>query len=375
MPRVQFPVGFPTCGGAPLSGNRVLRAGAAPAGRLCAARCTPAPADLGSERDTLDHQRRFMSRLTLRHAFRSILAALVLVVGRDVPGEGQTPGPARAPKVLVIGIDGIRPDILAEVETPNLDRLAAEGLFSATAQTGRPTVSGPGWSSLLTGVWPDKHGVTDNTFRGKRYDLYPDFVTRIETARPERDTFVAFDWLPIGADSAGGPIIGDAPDVKYTFDGYVLTWPLADSAVVDAAVRHLRERPADAGFVYLGHPDEASHEARSTGREYREAIALADRHVGLLVDAIRARPTLADEDWLILVSTDHGRRSDGGHGGDSIEESTIFYLASGAAAERGTPAAAPSIVDVAVTALAHAGIVLDPAWRLDGRVVGLRRGN
>ncbi len=285
------------------------------------------------------------------------------------------PAPPPVPKVLVIGIDGVRPDVLAEVPTPNLDQLAASGTYSADAQTGRPTVSGPGWSSLLTGVWPARHGVTNNEFTGKRYDLYPDLLTRIESAFPERDTFLAIDWLPLATDASGGPVIGSAPDARYIFDGYEMGWAAADSAVVEAAARHLREHAADAGFVYLGHPDEASHEAGSIGAEYRAAIALADRHVGLLLEAIRARPARAAEDWLILVSTDHGRRADGGHGGDSVEEATIFYLAAGNAAARGRPDRPPAIVDVAVTALTHAGVSIDAAWQLDGRAVGLRTTN
>jgi predicted AlkP superfamily pyrophosphatase or phosphodiesterase len=302
------------------------------------------------------------------------LAALTLIAAGCADGSDSSPAPAEAVrKVLVIGIDGVRPDVLAEVETPNLDALIAAGAFSDRAQTGRPTVSGPGWSSFLTGVWPAKHGVTNNDFTGKRYDLYPDFLTRIEQLRPSLVTFAALDWLPIGADSAGGPIIGDAPDAKYVVNGYVLTWPAADSAVVAASAQQLRDADPDALFVYLGNPDEASHEAGSIGTEYREAIALADRHVGLLLNALRSRPAYAREDWLILVSTDHGRRADGGHGGESVEESTIFFIASGPSAARGPIAEPPGIVDVAVTALAHLGIAIDPAWGLDGKVVGLAR--
>ncbi len=95
--------------------------------------------------------------------------------------------------------------------------------------------------------------------------------------------------------------------------------------------------------------------------------------MGQLLAAVRARPTYAQEDWLILVSTDHGRREDGGHGGDTPEERTIFYLAFGPSVEPGVLPDTVHIVDVAVTALAHLGIEADPAWGLDGAVVGLRR--
>lgn len=298
--------------------------------------------------------------------------ALAACTPSDSPPASDSTAPA-VKKVLIIGIDGVRPDVLAEVPTPNIDALAANGTFSDAAQTGRPTVSGPGWSSLLIGVWPAKHGVTNNDFTGKHYDRYPDFLTRIEQVRPELETFAALDWVQLGADTLGGPVISDVIDEKEVVDGYVLGWAAADSVVVDRSVRALRDGDVDAAFVYLGNPDETSHESGAIGPEYRDAIALSDRHVGMLVDALRARPTFAREDWLILVSTDHGRRADGGHGGDSPEESTIFYIASGPSAVVGSPATPPAIVDVAVTALAHLGIPIDPAWDLDGHVVGLRQ--
>lgn len=276
-------------------------------------------------------------------------------------------------KVLLIGLDGVRPDVLAEVATPNIDALIREGAFSSNARTGYPSVSGPGWSSMLIGVWPDKHGVTNNEFENKRYDEYPDFLTRIESVRPDLNTFAVADWLPLVTDDHNGPIISDAPDVKHVLDGYAMGWAEADDRSVELAVEHLAIGDPDAMFVYLGNPDETSHEFRSIGEEYRSAIALADEHVGRLLAAITARPTYAQEDWLILMSTDHGRTPDGEHGGDTPEERTIFYLVSGPSAEVGTLEGSPSIVDVPVTALAHLGIAIDPAWGLDGEVVGLAR--
>jgi len=262
---------------------------------------------------------------------------------------------------------------LKGAQAGGLDALAAEGSFTDHARTGVPSVSGPGWSSLLIGVWPDKHGVTDNEFTGKRYDRYRDFLTRVEEVRPELGTFAVADWTPLVRADDGVATISDRIDVKQVLDGYELGWAEADARSVDLAVEHLRTADPDALFVYLGNPDETSHEQGSIGPEYREAIVLADRHVGRLVTAVRARPSWEREDWLILVSTDHGRRADGGHGGDTPEERTIFYLASGSSAKVGTPPDTVHIVDVAATALVHLGIPLDPTWELDGKPVGLRR--
>ena len=281
-------------------------------------------------------------------------------------------GAVQNKKVLIIGIDGVRPDVLAGVPTPNLDDLIARGAYSDRALTGLPTVSGPGWSSMLIGVTPDKHGVTSNDFTSNRYGDYPDVLSRVESIRPELNTFVVADWMPLVRAVDGGPLIGEAPDVKVAFDGYELGWPEADELSVDTAVTYLRSADPDLAFVYIGSPDETSHETGSIGEPYREAIAAADVLVGRLVAAVEARPTYQTEDWLILVSTDHGRREDGGHGGETIEERTIFFLASGPSVQIGMLSGTPAIADVAVTALAHLGIEIDEAWGLDGRVVGLR---
>jgi predicted AlkP superfamily pyrophosphatase or phosphodiesterase len=304
----------------------------------------------------------------LPRRFANLLSTLpILLLGLVPAGAG-----AQQPKVLVIGIDGVRVDVLREVPTPNLDALAAAGFFNDRAENVRPTVSGPCWSSMLTGVAPEKHGVLNNNFASNHYREFPDFLTRIEMVRPLLATFAAVDWLPLGSTEGGGPLFSDAVDRKVVVDGYEFGWSEADSVSVMATAEEIRSGDSDALFVYLGAPDEISHESGGIGAEYRAAIAAADRHVGRLVDAVRGRPTFADEDWLILVSTDHGRTDEGDHGGESPEETTVFFLAHGPSADPTPAALPPNIMDVAVTALAHLGIEADPKWGLDGRVVGLR---
>ncbi|UCC48276.1 MAG: alkaline phosphatase family protein [Gemmatimonadota bacterium] len=279
--------------------------------------------------------------------------------------------PALEKKVLVIGLDGVRPDVLAEVSTPNIDALIAGGAFNGRVETKAQTVSGPGWSSILTGVWPEKHRVTSNDFSGNDYANYPDFLTRLEQTDAAFTTFAVVDWLPLGSETSGGPLISDEIDAKLTFDGDELGYAAADSQSVAAAIRFLSNQGPDAAFVYIGYPDIASHEHGGRSPEYNASIALADAQVGQLLQAVRTRLTFAQEDWLILVVTDHGHKDEGGHGGLTPEEKTVFYLASGPSTVRATPADA-NLVDVTVTALAHLGVEIDASWGLDGKVSGLR---
>lgn len=294
--------------------------------------------------------------------------ALVIQPWTAVPLAGQEP----VRKVLVVGLDGVRVDALAKAHTPVIDSLTAAGFFSDEAKTRVRTLSGPGWSSMVIGARTDRHRVDGNDFSGNDYDTYPDFLTRIERERPGLNTLAVVDWPPLGTSDSGGPLFSDAIDVKINFDGEADGYQRADSLSVEAAVQHLRDTDVDAAFVYLGETDVAAHATSSRSPEYRDAIERADAMVGRLLDALRSRATYEAEDWLVLLSTDHGRNDAGGHGGTSPSETTIFFLASGPSVRQpGRTDCPPEIVDVAVTALTHIGLVPDSAWGLAGKARGL----
>ena len=304
---------------------------------------------------------------------RRVAAALVaFLVSSPAHGLAQeAPASSRTPKVLLIGLDGVRVDILAEASTPHIDALIAAGVFTDEARTGERTWSGPSWSSMLTGVWADKHLVLGNNFMGNDYTTYPDFLTRIEQVRPALYTLAIVDWAPLGSQASNGPLIGSGPDAKIVLDGDATDYVWTDSLSTEIAADYLQNSRVDAAFVYLGNIDMIGHATTSLAPEYRASIEAADVQVGALVQAVRSRPTYADEDWLILMSTDHGRKDDGGHGGDTPRQRRIFFLASGPSVSPGRAISDVEIVDVAVTALAHLGIEVEPAWNLDGKVVGL----
>lgn len=282
-------------------------------------------------------------------------AATLLTLFLAAPGlAGSKPG-----KVLIIGIDGCRPDALKAAKTPHLDRLVREGALSETAQTGPITVSGPGWSSMLTGVWAEKHGVKDNSFQGSNYDRYPHFFRRLKQARPEAKAASIAHWGPIHT-----RIVRDADSSAEA---------RTDDEVADSAARLLTETNPDVVFLHF---DDVDHAGHSLGFDpalpaYLAAIEKADEQVGRVLDALRARPNYATEDWLILASTDHGG-TEKRHGLDIPEHRTIFLIASGPSVVPGRIPDPTFIVDVAATALVHLGVEIDPSWDLDGRPVALR---
>jgi arylsulfatase A-like enzyme len=128
-------------------------------------------------------------------------------------------------------------------------------------------------------------------------------------------------------------------------------------------------------MVYFGSVDETGHKVgfHPSVKPYVAAIEVIDGHVGQLLKAIEGRPGYKQENWLILVSTDHGGRGTGHGDGHKVPEiCTVFLIVSGTAAEKGKIQKQTYLVDLPVTALVHLGVKIDPAWKLDGQPVGLK---
>ncbi|MFG2332225.1 alkaline phosphatase family protein [Streptomyces sp. NPDC048604] len=273
-------------------------------------------------------------------------------------------------KVLVVGMDGLRHDRIDAANAPHLKRMMAEGTYGRSLLYANPmaaTSSGPGWSTISTGVWPDKHGVRDNSFTGRNYGQYPGFLARLNQVRPGLSLFAAVDWKPL--DTYGTVTAG--ADAKIALDGDRDGYAGHDETITVDSVSVLRDQNPDVAFVYLGNTDVVAH-ANGTGQRYLDAIAVQDAQLGRLIAAIKARPAYATERWTVIVCTDHGHADAGGHGGSSIEERRTFVLATGPGIAAGARPIDTRLVDVAATVFHQLGITPDPAWGLDGKPVQQR---
>ncbi|MEV7419147.1 alkaline phosphatase family protein [Streptomyces sp. NPDC089919] len=261
---------------------------------------------------------------------------------------------AHTDKVLVIGIDGVVLDRLKAANAPRLKGLMSQGLTARSTLYASPmaaTSSGPGWSTIATGVWPDKHGVKDNSFTGKNYTAYPDFLTRIENADPSLNTYAAADWEPLTSSDAGGPVFSAKVDKRLGLKGDRDGYGTEDPKIATAAAAELRDQDPDASFVYFGQVDGAGHSYGAASQQYLDAIARVDALVGQVLDAVEQRPTYAQENWKVLVTTDHGHTDPGGHGGSTIQERGTFVLAKGPGIPAGSVRDDVKLVDVAAIAL------------------------
>ncbi|WP_440311712.1 alkaline phosphatase family protein [Leucobacter chromiireducens] len=298
-----------------------------------------------------------------KHTIAASIGALALgvtgVCAGVAPAALAAPSEGTTPKTLVIGVDGAAFDIMAETELPNVRALQAGGLTAASNLPGNPmapTVSGAGWSTIATGVWPDKHNVVDNNFTAPKYDQYPDYLTRIEAAQPERSTSAIGTWGPIST-----TVFGAAVDTRVKGAG--------DKDTTAQVVAKLAEPATDDVFVHLDEVDGAGHSSGSSSQAYRDALVVADRQIGEMIAAVQSRPSYASEDWLIMLTSDHGHTPKGGHGGSTKLERKTHVIAQGAEFAPGSVRHDVKISDIAPTVLAHNGIARDEGWDLDGAAV------
>ncbi|WP_395750137.1 alkaline phosphatase family protein [Prosthecobacter sp.] len=278
------------------------------------------------------------------------LSFLVACLSIFISPEAHASGPGnqndfQGRRVLLIGIDGCRRDAMAQViaggSAPNLARLSREGHACWNMEAGgpligkmnQPTISGPGWSTLLTGVFANKHGVLGNgeKFKKGNFQSFPHFFRRLRESKPN-------PWL--------GSVVGDTwPEVNsilIPLSGEMLTSRtttvpseqdeeqgktrrLNDGNVAKEAVRCLEMDDPDVLFLHFLDVDHAGHQFGfgPASDPYIKTLQRLDSHLGAVLEAMKKRPRFTEESWLIVVMTDHGgiKKS---HGGQTPEERDIF---------------------------------------------------
>ncbi|GAA1986666.1 alkaline phosphatase family protein [Catenulispora subtropica] len=273
-----------------------------------------------------------------------------------------------AGRVLVIGIDGTRLDVLRASATPALDTIAEAGFLAPVLiDDATPTWSGPCWATIATGVPATRHGIYGNDFTGHRLADHPDFLT-VAAAAGLRSYLSVGSWAPLATTADGGPLFAAPSRLTYSTFGH--DCERGDAAAVADAVRVLADEDVHVAFVYLGDPDETAHEL-GVDADYVAAVERADTRVDLLLAALRSRPMYEAERWTVIAVTDHGHVDEGGHGGDSDVERTAWIAAAGPGIAAGAEVGGLRHVDVAAQVYSVLGLEAQAAaLGVEGRVFG-----
>lgn len=248
--------------------------------------------------------------------------------------------------VVIVSLDGLRPDAIMMTDAPNLRRLRTIGAWATEARTIDRSYTLPSHTSMLSGVDADRHGLLHNNFTPTQgFTRAPTafyfahdagFTTAMFVSKPK------FRHIAI----PGSVDVFSRPDYQCT-------------RVVREAAAHIESTSVGLTFVHLSEPDSAGHDRGWMTASYMRAIAAVDRCVGVLLQSIQRR---TDRDRvLLMISADHGGHGRT-HGSTREEDLRIPWIVWGSRVEPGDFSERVSTMDTAATALAALGLVPPSDW-------------
>ena len=249
--------------------------------------------------------------------------------------ESPLPEGKTEKKVVILGYDGCRADILAEreengavsylLENGASNNLTYCGGVNYPEKNTQATSTAPGWCSIMTGVWADVSGVTANAII-KPVEPKTLMTSLVEDGTIDSSAFIT-KWKGHFTDE----------DATYTAEqkyceennldvDFVLRKNKSD--IQKGAMEEITSADcADFVFIIYENTDSAGHDFGFSYNNpiYKNGFKTEDAYAYEAIKAIEARETYATEDWLIIVTSDHGGFGTG-HGHESIQERMTFVV-------------------------------------------------
>lgn len=243
-----------------------------------------------------------MLRCLIKHFAQVFLLLLITSIGYCQQNE--------KPYIVLLSLDGFRHDFPEKYPTPNLDSIARDGVRAKALLPCFPTKTFPNHYSIVTGLYPDHHGIVANKF----YDPATDKIFALGSKEKFNPIFYGGEPIWNVAEAQGiktavyfwpgsdVPINGRYPSIWKKYDKQTTFEQRLDSVV------HWLQLPPESRphfiAVYLEQPDIAEHESGPWSEEAKQQVLLADSLAGILRRVVNNLP-IADKLNLIIVS-DHG---------------------------------------------------------------------
>lgn len=214
------------------------------------------------------------------------------------------------PTAILISIDGFRSDYIERTASPNLHRLAMEGVRSKALMPSFPSKTFPNHYTIVTGLYPENHGIISNTF----YDPEFNETYRMSgptsresrwwggepiwvTAELQGQVSASFYWVGSEAE-----IRGERPTYWKAYNGKVPNGDRVDTVLAWLELP-AKKRPTMI-TLYFSSLDDAGHEFGPESPATLFAVEQIDSVVGRLMQGLKKR-NMEDAVDVILVS-DHG---------------------------------------------------------------------
>lgn len=255
----------------------------------------------------------------MRHLFKYACLLLVALLLKGSWVTAQT----KAKKILVIGVDGIINTAIDYAATPGIGALRANGSYSMSGYGGVPAYASSGWSTMMTGVSADKHGVnTNGSFSGNHFGQYPSMVSRMKSAMASLVVASVARTLEVNS------LLNAAADHKFQF--------ASDEEVYNKSLELVKQADMGAVFVQFSSPADVGQQVGFQLRQaqYVLAIQKIDEYVAGLHAAIQSRSSFANEDWNIFMASTHGGTESGVPQSTTPEEINVPIILSGASMDK-----------------------------------------
>ena len=247
-------------------------------------------------------------------------------------------------KVILISIDGMRPDGFLACGNPYTEELQRISAHSLSARTVWPSVTLPCHLSLFHSVPPQRHGILTNTYVPFARPL-PGLFEVVQQNYMTSAMF--YGWEPL-RDVSRPSSLRWADYIHSDSD------PDTDVQLTDRCLWRIRRDKPDFVFLYLVQTDHFGHDCGWMSKEYLHAIDVA-------LDCTKRVIEECGDEYSIIITADHGGH-DRDHGEDIPEDMTIpqFYI--GKRFTPGKQLAYLSILDTAPTIADLMGLRRPPEW-------------
>lgn len=297
----------------------------------------------------------------MKRAYTWTVLVLLLFAGAtpivaERPDRAERPDSVSTRHVVIISIDGLRPDAIEEFGLSTLQGLMAAGSYSLEASTIVPSKTLPSHASMLTGMSPSSHGIDFNS-QNDDFGII-EVPTIFEIVRGQGYTTAAFYSKAKfrHLDRADSYDYRQAPAAN--IDNWMATRTVPD------AIRYMRHRTPNLLFVHISETDYAGHSAGWMSFFYGLAARRADAAVARLVEA--AEETYGADGFTLILTADHGGHGRH-HGSADPLDTTIPWIIYGQGVIVGVEPMGIRTMDTAATALWLLGIPVPESF--EGRPV------
>jgi arylsulfatase A-like enzyme len=241
-------------------------------------------------------------------------------------------------RVLIISVDGLRPEAISLAPMPNLISLMQSGAYTLNAQTINPSLTLPSHASMLTGLCPSKHGVDWNDYLPDRgFAKGTDIFDLAEEA--DMDTIMLVGKIKLRQITE--------PESTDIFEFVNDT-----EEVISLRAAELISQDFDLMFVHFPAPDIIGHQYGWLSPEQLDVLSKTDKAIGKILSAIIAADM--SKDTLVIITADHGGHNTT-HGTERPDDMTIPWIMVG-------PGVIPAQLDSSINTTDTAATA---AWALD----------